>query len=202
MFKSITICAALLLSLFCSNFVLAQTTNSYTSDPRNTRPSDRPVSSEARAEAKRLYKEGVKYGLAGLFSQAAEIFERAVKLDPHHADAYFALGHAYFDLQQWKKAVGSFERAVELNPKDQQAIDLLSLARTMAHGGSQTVRSPVASRTEPTPQGVGVQVSVLAKPAPPPITTPSVKTAAVPVKTEAAPVKTEAAPAKTEAPAA
>ena len=193
MFKAITICAALLLSLFCVN-VSAQSTNSYTNDSTNARPSDRPVSSEARAEAKRLYKEGVKYGLAGLFSQAAQIFERAVKLDPQHADAHFGLGHAYFDLQQWKKAVRSFERVVELNPKDQQAIDLLTLSRTMAHGGNQTVRSPVAeTRTEPPPQGLGVQVSVLAKPAP-------VKTAPSPAKTETQPVKTETQPVKSEFP--
>lgn len=193
MFKSITICAALFLSVFCVNLVSAQTTNSYTNDSRNTRPSDRPVSPEARAEAKRLYKEGVKYGLAGLYTQAAEIFERAVKLDPQHADAHFGLGHAYFDLKQWKKAVGSFERAVELNPRDQQAMDLLTLSRTMAHGANQTVRSPVAApRSEPAPPGLGVPVSVLAKPAPG-------KTEAPPVKSEP-PVKTELPPVQTDPP--
>jgi polysaccharide export outer membrane protein len=198
MVKAITISAALLLSLFCVDGS-AQTTNSYTNDSTNTRPSDLPVSPEARAEAKRLYKEGVKYGLAGLFSQAAQIFERAVKLDPQHADAHFGLGHAYFDLKQWKKAVGSFERAVELNPKDQQAIDLLTLSRTMAHGGNQTVRSPVAApRSEPAPPGVGVQVSVLAKPAPVKPDPAPVKTETPPVKREAPAVKTDTSPAKTE----
>ena len=119
------------------------------------------VSPEAKAEAKRLYKEGVKYGLAGLFSQAAEILERAVKLDPQHADAHFALGHAYYDLQQWKKAAKSFERAVELNPRDQEAAELLSLARSLAFQGPPRVAS--RSETESKPQGV--EVSMTAKPA-------------------------------------
>ena len=46
-----------------------------------TEESDRHAPSlEATAEAKRLYKIGVNYGVAGLFKQAAETFERAVKL--------------------------------------------------------------------------------------------------------------------------
>ena len=35
-------------------------------------------SHEPFSESKRLYKEGVKYALAGLFPQAAEIFQQAV----------------------------------------------------------------------------------------------------------------------------
>src|SRR5262249_50206864 len=55
-------------------------------------------SPEANAEARKLYKEGVRYGHAGLFNQAAELFERAVKLKPDYDDAYNGLGHAYFDM--------------------------------------------------------------------------------------------------------
>ena len=82
----------------------------------------------------------MKYGLAGLFSQAAQMFEQAVKLDPQHADAHFALGHAYFEMQQWKNAIRGFERAYELNPKDDQARDMLALARTTGASGSTAVK--------------------------------------------------------------
>ena len=126
MFKSLAFCIAIL-SGVC--LVSAQTANKYTD---NSRTPDRPVSSpEARAEAKRLYKEGVKYGLAGLFPQAIEILQRAVKLDPQFADAHFALGHAYFDVKQWRNAIESLKAAVELNPKDAEARDRLGLARAM-----------------------------------------------------------------------
>jgi len=148
----------------------------YADNSRNNRHSERVVSPEARAEAKRLYKEGVKYGLAALYTQAAVIFERAVELDPGYADAHFALGHAYFDLKQWKKAVGSFERAVQLNPKDQQAIDYLALSRTMAHGGNAPPRPTQAA---PQPQPENVQVAMTVKP-------PS----SAPAKNETEPVKT------------
>src|SRR6185369_3939554 len=59
------------------------------------------------------------------------ILQRSVKLDPQFADAHFALGHAYFDLKQWRNAVESLKTAVELNPKDQEARDRLGLARSM-----------------------------------------------------------------------
>ena len=158
MLKSFAFFLVAVLSGLCADAAVAQ---NYTVNSTNTRI----ASPEAKAEAKRLYKEGVKYGLAGLFSQAAEILERAVKLDPHHTDAHFALGHAYFDLEQWKKAAKSFERAVELNPRDQQAAEFLALARSLAHQGPPRVTS-VRPEVPSKPQGV--EVSMTVKPAPPP----------------------------------
>ncbi|HEX3251223.1 MAG TPA: tetratricopeptide repeat protein [Pyrinomonadaceae bacterium] len=129
MFKSLALTVAMLLSV-CLGVVSAQTGNNYADNPRTT-GSTAPASPEAKAEARRLYKEGVKYGLAGLYPQAIEILQRSVKLDPQLADAHFALGHAYFDLKQWRNAVESLKAAVELNPKDQEARDRLGLARAM-----------------------------------------------------------------------
>lgn len=184
-------------------------TLSYSDNSKNNRPAARAVvSPEARAEAKRLYKEGVKYGVAHLFAQAAEMFERAVKLDPQYADAHFALGHAYFDLKQWKKAVGSFERAVELNPRDQQAVDYLTLSRTMAHGEPPPGYKRAAEtkpQTQPQAQAKNVQVSMSVKPSsPPPVKTEAQPPRAEPspAKTEPAPVNKEPAPVETDTPAA
>jgi polysaccharide export outer membrane protein len=184
MVKSLAIAALVTCGLFTA--VSAQTVNSYADNSRNTRPTtESPVSPEARAEARRLYREGVKYGMAGLYPQAIEILQRSLRLDPHSADVHFALGHAYFDAKQWKNAVESFQRAVELNPKDREARDRLSLARTMAHGGSQSVPG-----SETMPQPAGVQVSLNTKPAPP---TVQPEPAAQPIKLEPAPEAANAA---------
>ena len=150
MLKSLTVAAILVLS---GSLASAQTSAgtkqslALTNHVDETRPVERPVSSEARSEARRLYKEGVKYGLAGLYSQAAETFERAVRLDPQYADAQFALGHAYFDMRSWAKAAKALQRAVEMNPKDIEAKDRLSFARTMLQpngGGTK----PVAEKSD------------------------------------------------------
>ena len=154
MFKSLTAAAILVLS---GALVSAQTsvaTNqslALTNHADETRTAERPVSPEARAEARRLYKEGVKYGTAGLFAQAAEIFEQAVKLDPRFADAQFALGHAYFDMRRWAEAAENLERAVELNPKDIEAKDRLSFARTMLQPNGGGTKPVAAKRTEEQP---------------------------------------------------
>jgi protein involved in polysaccharide export with SLBB domain len=84
----------------------------------------------------------VKYGSAGFFIQAAETLEKVVALDPQFADAYFSLGHAYFDLKRWADAAKNLERALDLNPKDVEARDRLSFARTMLQpygGGTKPV---------------------------------------------------------------
>jgi protein involved in polysaccharide export with SLBB domain len=166
--KSLTVAAIFLLFVVCAGFVNAQTSvakkqslalTNHSNDATEPRPVDRPVSPEARAEAKRLYKEGVKYGTAGLFSQAAQTFEQAIRLDPQFADAYFALGHAYFDMKNWAQAAESLARAVELNPKDAEARDRLSFARTMLQPNGGGAKSVAASTQQPT----GAQVSLAAK---------------------------------------
>src|ERR1044072_5317245 len=84
---------------------------------------------EPFSESKRLYREGVKYALAGFYAQAVQLFQEVVKLDPQFADAHFALGHAYYDMGRFQNAVDSFQRAAELNPKDIEAQDRLGQAR-------------------------------------------------------------------------
>ncbi|HKR13289.1 MAG TPA: polysaccharide biosynthesis/export family protein [Pyrinomonadaceae bacterium] len=169
MSRSLIVAAILVLFVACTGFVNAQTSvvknqslalTNHSNESTGTRPANGPVSPEARAEARRLYKEGVKYGTAGLFPQAAQILQQAVRLDPTFADAYFALGHAYFDMKSWAQAAENLARAVELNPKDSEARDRLSFARTMLQpngGGTK----PVIKSTEQQP--TGAQVSIAAK---------------------------------------
>lgn len=158
MLKSLAFFVVAVLSGLCLDRVSAQT--NYLD---STRSNTRIVSSEAKAEAKRLYKQGLKYGQAGLFAQAVQMFEQAVKMDPQHADAHFALGHAYFDLQQYKNAIRGFQRAYELDPKDDEARDMLALSRTLAHQGPV---SAYTQRVQTPPKPESVQVSMSKQPAP------------------------------------
>ena len=164
MFKSLAYSAILLVCISCAG--LAQTATNYTDNPRNTNTVD--PSPEARAEAKRLYKEGVKYGLAGLFPQAIEILQRAVKLDPENGDAHYALGHAYFDLKQYRNAIESLKTAVRLNPNDAQARDRLGLARAMLWEEDSARLNAQRQKSTPKPEPVSEQVSIAAKVPPAP----------------------------------
>ena len=163
MLKSLVLFIAIVFVGTCTDLVSAQTATNFSNDLTSARTDERTPSPEARAEAKRLYKEGVKYGLAGLYPQAAELFQRVVKLDPKNADAHFALGHAYYDLKQWRNAIDSFKIAIELNPKDEEARDRLGLARAMlweqdkarnAAERRQRAPEPVVEVSEPVAQPV------------------------------------------------
>src|SRR6185503_1986973 len=154
MFRSLACSAALLL---CGPFASLVSAQSATNHAFN-----RAVSSQDKAEAKRLYKLGVKYGEAGLFVQAVEILMRSTKLDPGNADAHFALGHAYYDLKQWRNAIESFKVAVALNPGDDEARDRLGLARAM-RWEEESKRIAAERRTAP-PTPAAQQVALNAKP--------------------------------------
>ncbi|HJT66416.1 MAG TPA: tetratricopeptide repeat protein [Pyrinomonadaceae bacterium] len=138
-----------------------------------------PASSphEPSTESKRLYREGVKYALAGLYAQAAQIFQQAVKLDPQFADAHFALGHAYADMGRWQNAIDSFQKALELNPRDLEAQDRLEQARDMLarQTGQKSEKKPEKKeipKSQPVPQPVAEQISLNAKPVAPATSAP------------------------------
>jgi protein involved in polysaccharide export with SLBB domain len=181
MSKLLMIAVVLVLSIASANPVPAQARFH-----KGFTPSDKNYS-----ESKQLYAEGVKYALAGFFSQAVELFQRAIRLDPKFADAHFALGHAYFDIGQWEKAIESFERAVQLNPTDLEAQDRLEESREMLARATNKKQAP-APKTEPTGQPIAEQVALNTKPATPPLR-PEVSSSK-PVKTEEAPkIETNAA---------
>src|SRR5262249_1136887 len=126
----------LLLSGLLSTRAPAQTDS--TVRPRRAETSDTSPAShsktptpEANAEAKKLYKSGVKFNNDGRFKDAANNFEQAVKLNPDYADCYLGPGQAYYNLHQWAQAIDSFEHGLSLKPKDKAATDRLAHARLM-----------------------------------------------------------------------
>ncbi|HEY0764657.1 MAG TPA: polysaccharide biosynthesis/export family protein [Pyrinomonadaceae bacterium] len=155
MFKSVVFSAALVL---CGSLASAQTATTYALN--------RPVSSADKAEARRLYKQGVKYGEARQFSQAVEVLKRSTNLNPENADAHYALGHAYYDLKQWRNAIESLKATLALNPNDDEARDRLSLARAMLWE-EDSARIAAEKRTaapKPQAQKVALGAKVSAQP--------------------------------------
>ena len=124
-------------------------------------------SSEAKSEAKKAYNAGVDYANAGLFTQAAELFKRAIRLRPDYFDAYRSLGHAYYDLKDWDNSIQSLERALELKPKDKEARKRLDLARSMLElkpaGPTEISSAKISGPTSPSTTTVAENESELTK---------------------------------------
>lgn len=59
--------------------------------------------------------------MAGRYDDAINAFQGAILYAPSDADAYFGLGHAFFNSGRWDEAAEAFKRAVVINPKDFEA---------------------------------------------------------------------------------
>ena len=153
MFRCLFLGAFLLLPGLFSAQIQAQTEP--IGRPRRIQPAPAPLESNtsqthsksADAEAKRLYKIGVRYGNVGLYEQAAEMFERAVKLKPDYGEAYLSLGHAYYDLRRWEDAVDNLQRGLAFKHGDKDSRKRLADAQRMLD--QQTVGRK-KTRTPPT----------------------------------------------------
>ncbi len=128
-----------------SDAILAANGSS-TSNKTENKTKSQDVSRQASAEAKRLYRLGVRYGRGGLFRQASELFQKAVQLNPNYADAHYGLGLALFDQGRWQEAIQSFEQALKLNSKDKEAAAKLDEAYVLAGRklASHRVKEPSA----------------------------------------------------------
>ena len=58
------------------------------------------------------------YGLQGTHDHAIKDFNRAIELNPNHADAYNGRGIAYRQIGKLTRAIADFDRSIELNPND------------------------------------------------------------------------------------
>jgi protein involved in polysaccharide export with SLBB domain len=77
----------------------------------------RPASQERSAEAEKLLAEGIRLTEVREFSGAVATLKHALRLDPEYADAYAALGRAYFKMRHWQESVFNLRRAAELRAR-------------------------------------------------------------------------------------
>lgn len=128
--------------------------------PASLEPSTRePQSESANDEAKRLYKIGVKYGNSGLYEQAAEMFERAVKLKPDYGEAYLSLGHAYYDLRLWEQAIDSLQRGLVFKPGDKDSRKRLADAQRMLDQPAVSRKKTKSAHNGEGSNGVGARMA-------------------------------------------
>jgi tetratricopeptide (TPR) repeat protein len=68
-----------------------------------------------------FYNMGVTYVNEGKLRDAAEAFQKAVDMDPTHAESHYQLGLTFLGLNELPKAVESLKKYVELSPSSENA---------------------------------------------------------------------------------
>ncbi len=72
-------------------------------------------------EAVKLYNQGLDTYMNGRSQQALALFEQAIQIDAHYADAYYNIGSIHYQNGQYEKAKEAFAKALQINPNDNQA---------------------------------------------------------------------------------
>src|SRR5262249_1163309 len=63
-----------------------------------------------------IYNLGVVCVIERQYTEAASLLEKAVSLRPQSSDGHLFLGNAYYGLNQYDKAIESFQKCLTLNP--------------------------------------------------------------------------------------
>ena len=100
--------------------------------------------------------------MADQAKKAIAVAQRGVRLDPHAATGFTILATAYAGAGNRRRAKAALEQALELDPANTRALDMLARvdARTWRLGGS--IRNVVAAlQTAPTDAGLRATLDLL-----------------------------------------
>ena len=123
----------------------------------NSETGETVVDPAAKSEAQRLLEQGNELARQDKDSEAAEIYQRAVSLDPDLAEAHLRLAMTYLVLEkkdeaegEYKKAAEAYQKYVRQNPKDAKAFFNMGLAYNRLDKPAEAVKAlHQATRLEP-----------------------------------------------------
>jgi Tfp pilus assembly protein PilF len=77
------------------------------------------VLADKRSDAKTQVKFGISVAQKGLWTEATQRWESATKIDPTYSSGWNNLAIGYEQLGKFKEAREAYERAMELDPKNE-----------------------------------------------------------------------------------
>ena len=81
------------------------------------------------SQAAIYYFKGIAHALQGQHDQSIPYYNKAIKISPRFANAYFSRGVAYAEgRREYDKAISDYDKAIEINPSFGKAIFIRGVA--------------------------------------------------------------------------
>ena len=93
------------------------------------------------ASAEGIYAMGIRYVLAEDYGKALPYFVETIKRNPGYGQAYFQMGYCLAKLGQYKEAIGPYEQAVRISPRDADFLNNLCVAYGMVGRYDEAIES-------------------------------------------------------------
>lgn len=134
----------------------AEQTNNASNASDERRGGESLAPDSKRAEAKRHFQDGLRFGQAREWEKAARSFKRAAEIDPTDAVVFYNLGTAYYNAGQYAMARDAYDEAVRLGSEEAEegladaeaAINKETASRDEAARASRSENTVAASQNQ------------------------------------------------------
>lgn len=90
------------------------------------------LSLTGKAQDSQLFEAANKDYAAGNYEEAIEQYEQIIASGQTSSELHFNLGNSYYKLNRIAPSIYHYEKALQLNPKDEDVLNNLSFAKNMA----------------------------------------------------------------------
>ncbi|MEJ5367494.1 MAG: tetratricopeptide repeat protein [Bryobacteraceae bacterium] len=126
-------------------------------------PAAKPAPRAANARVEQLMKDGEAARSAELIDEAIRIYSEVVRLAPRRAEAWWYLGLAHYDKDQYAEAERAFARLVVLDPQHGAALAMLGLTEYQNGKYDAALKHLLAAKTAREPLPAGSEMDTVAR---------------------------------------
>jgi len=110
-----------------------------------------PELKEKPVSARDYFLRGYSYQESGMYSEAVEYYQKAIRLESDFLEAFINLGVAYYQLGKYSKAIDAYEKALYLDPHSSSLYNKLGSAYII-HGRFTNALESFKKATEIEPE--------------------------------------------------